>query len=63
MSVLCGCLCPRLFLFVPMVVSAMILRMRPKKKAKTAVGERTEKAVEHQTKFPGLAMPDSKVDV
>jgi len=39
----------------------MILRMRPKKKAKTEVGERAEKKVERETKFPGLAIPDSKV--
>ena len=39
----------------------MILRMRPKKKAKTAVGEMAEKKVERQSKFPGLALPDTKV--
>jgi len=40
--------------------AALILRMRPKKAPKTAVGAAAEKKVEHQHKFPGLAIPDSK---
>jgi hypothetical protein len=41
--------------------TAMILRMRPKKKPKTEAGFKAEKKVERETKFPGLAIPDSKV--
>ena len=39
---------------------SLILRMRPKKKPKTEVGAKAEKKVEHETKFPGLAIPNTK---